>query len=307
MSQYLKLYLKINPRTGTDLLAMQYHKRAVIYRQRFDQTEPLDTTDVEEHRRSGRHRSVAFMRDWKNLDAIKQAAKRDEELCTDEASSLPKYFAEYDIEPQQPRSGHAKLKIAHAKVTETGDFESALSISRRTFSTVRPQATSSTQCLKFSKSFYSTTVHRRSHFEVALEATGASLWRHLVLGRVRLLLGSELTRSALVQIGLITTACALPFVGGGNSSNSTNSNDRPLRMADVASKLRLAPVHRLRLLVLAPCVLDLTPCVLDSNKIVARQTLVHRPVSCKSFAAITSSSTGFNRKLSSLHRVAGLC
>ena len=26
--------------------------------------------------------------------------------------------------------------------------------------------------------------------------------------------------------------------GGGNSSNSTNSNDKPLRMADVASKLR---------------------------------------------------------------------
>ena len=128
VSQYLKLYLKINPRTDTDLLTMQYHKRAVIYRQRFDQTEPLDTTDVEEHRRSGRHRTVAFMRDWKNLDAIKQAAKRDEELCTDEASSLPKYFAEYDIESQQPRSGHAKPKIAHVKVTETGDFESALSL-----------------------------------------------------------------------------------------------------------------------------------------------------------------------------------
>ena len=63
VSQYLKLYLKINPRTDTDLLTMQYHKRAVIYRQRFDQTEPLDTTDVEEHRPSGRHRTVAFMRD----------------------------------------------------------------------------------------------------------------------------------------------------------------------------------------------------------------------------------------------------
>mgnify|MGYP001035822014 FL=1 len=128
VSQYLKLYLKINPRTDTDLLTMQYHKRAVIYRQRYDQTEPLDATDVEEHRRTGRHRTVAFMRDWKNLDAIKQAAKRDEELCTDEASSLPKYLAEYDIESQQPRSGHAKPKVAHVKITETGEVESALSL-----------------------------------------------------------------------------------------------------------------------------------------------------------------------------------
>ena len=66
VSQYLKLYLKINPRTDTDLLAMQYHKRAVIYRQRYDQTEPLDATDVEEHRRTGRHRTVAFMRDYRH-------------------------------------------------------------------------------------------------------------------------------------------------------------------------------------------------------------------------------------------------
>ena len=91
---------------------------------------------------------------------------------------------------------------------------SQLFLSCRTFLTVRPQTTSSTLCLKFSKSCCS-TVHRRSHFEVVLEAIGASLWLHLVLGQVRLLLGSELTRSALVQIGLITTACILPFVGGG--------------------------------------------------------------------------------------------
>ena len=68
--------------------------------------------------------------------------------------------------------------------------------------------------IEISKSCCSTTAHRRSHFEVALEAIDASLWLHLVLGQVRLLLGSELTRSALVQIGLITTAYILPFVGG---------------------------------------------------------------------------------------------
>ena len=73
------LDLKINPRTDTDVLAMQYHKRAAIYRQRYNQTELLDTTDTAEHRRSGRYRTAAFSRDWKNLDATKQAAKRPNE------------------------------------------------------------------------------------------------------------------------------------------------------------------------------------------------------------------------------------
>ena len=73
------LYLKINPRADTDMLAMQYHKRAAIYRQRYDQTEPLDTTDTAKHRRSGRYRTAAFSRDWKNVDATKQAAKRPNE------------------------------------------------------------------------------------------------------------------------------------------------------------------------------------------------------------------------------------
>ena len=90
---------------------------------------------------------------------------------------------------------------------------SRLFLSCRTFSTVRPQTTSSTQCLKFSTSCYS-TVHHLNHSEVALKAIGASLWYHLVLGRVRLLLGPELTHSVLVQIGLTTTARTLQFAGG---------------------------------------------------------------------------------------------
>ena len=44
---------------------------------------------------------------------------------------------------------------------------------------------------------------------MVLEAIGALLWPHLVLDRVRLLLGLVLTRSALVQIGLTTTVCTL--------------------------------------------------------------------------------------------------
>ena len=66
----------------------------------------------------------------------------------------------------------------------------------------------------------------------------------------------------------------------------------------------LAPVHRLRTLVPMTCVPVPTACVLGSNRIVVRETLVHRPVSCKNFAVRTSSSIGFSRKLSSLHRVA---
>ena len=85
--------------------------------------------------------------------------------------------------------------------------------------------------------------------------------------------------------------------GGGNSSNSTNSNDKPLRMADVASKLRSNS---------SPPAPNARPDAMRARQQqnVVRQTLVHRPVSCKSFVARTSSSTGFNRKLSSLHRVA---
>ena len=60
--------------------------------------------------------SCVIEKKW--TQSSKRLTKRDEELCTDEASSLPKYFAEYDIESQQPRSGHAKPKIADVKVTE---------------------------------------------------------------------------------------------------------------------------------------------------------------------------------------------
>ena len=216
---------------------MQYHKRAVIYRQRYDQTEPLDTTDVEEHRRSGRHRTVAFMRDWKNLGAIKQAAKRDEELCTDEASSLPKYFAEYDIESQQPRSGHAKPKIAHVKVTETGDFESALSL----MSDILDGSPSDDVFDAASQIQQELLLNNGPPPQSLRGGPGGN--RRFAMAPPGARPGPPTSRLGANSLGARANR---PYYGGmhpsvrggGNSSNSTNSNDKPLRMADVASKLR---------------------------------------------------------------------
>jgi hypothetical protein len=243
VSQYLKLYLKINPRTDTDLLTMQYHKRAVIYRQRYDQTEPLDATDVEEHRRTGRHRTVAFMRDWKNLDAIKQAAKRDEELCTDEASSLPKYLAEYDIESQQPRSGHAKPKVAHVKITETGEVESALSL----MSDILDGSPSDDVADAVSQIQHELLANVSSGPPQSLRG-GPGGNRRFAMAPAGARPGPPTSRLGANSLGARANRPYYdgmhPSVrGGGNSSNSTNSfrsnsNDKQLRMADVASKLR---------------------------------------------------------------------
>ena len=116
-SDIIRVYSEIDKRKA-DLLTDKYHELVMTYQDRYDDTQPLCAPDEQP---AGHKRTVtkAYVRDWKDLSALREACRRIERQCS--SCTRHEYRTDYDIEAKRPKNSRTLRKVEALKLLYDAD------------------------------------------------------------------------------------------------------------------------------------------------------------------------------------------